>query len=34
MSLRTIEFPDGRRITILTKPSPGAMSEMARPPGY
>jgi hypothetical protein len=31
MRLRTIEFPDGRRITILTRPEPGAMSELADP---
>ena len=28
MTLRTIEFPDGRRVQILTKPRPGAMSEL------
>jgi hypothetical protein len=28
MTLRTIEYPDGRRVQILTRPSPGAMSEM------
>lgn len=31
MRLRTIEFPDGRRITILTRPEPGAVSEVASP---
>lgn len=34
MNLRTIQFPDGRRVTILTRPDPDALSEMARPPGY
>ena len=28
MTLRTIEYPDGRRIQILTRPDPGAMSEL------
>ena len=28
MTLRTIEFPDGRRVQILTRPQPGAMSEL------
>jgi len=28
MTLRTIEFPDGRRVQILTRPRPGAMSEL------
>jgi hypothetical protein len=28
MTLRTIEYPDGRRVQILTRPSPGAMSEL------
>ncbi|WP_445503626.1 hypothetical protein [Microvirga sp. G4-2] len=32
MTLRTIEFPDGRRIQILTKPRPGAMSELLDTP--
>lgn len=32
MTLRTIEFPDGRRVQILTKPRPGAMSELLGPP--
>lgn len=31
MRLRTIEFPDGRRITILTKPEPSSLSELAPP---
>jgi hypothetical protein len=34
MNLRTIQFPDGRRVTILTRPNPDAMSELTRPPGY
>ncbi len=34
MNLRTIQFPDGRRISILTRPDPGAMPELMRPPGY
>jgi hypothetical protein len=28
MTLRTIEYPDGRRVQILTRPDPGAMSEL------
>lgn len=28
MTLRTIEFPDGRRMQILTRPRPGAISEL------
>jgi type IV secretory pathway VirB10-like protein len=28
MTLRTIEFPDGRRVQILTRPQPGALSEL------
>jgi hypothetical protein len=28
MNLRTIEFPDGRRVQILTRPRPGSMSEL------
>jgi hypothetical protein len=28
MTLRTIEYPDGRRVQILTRPSPGVMSEL------
>ena len=28
MTLRTIEYPDGRRVQILTRPSPSAMSEL------
>lgn len=32
MTLRTIEFPDGRRIQILTRPSPGAVSELMTSP--
>jgi hypothetical protein len=28
MTLRTIEYPDGRRVRILTHPDPGAMSEL------
>lgn len=28
MTLRTIEYPDGRRVQILTRPTPGAMSEL------
>jgi hypothetical protein len=28
MTLRTIEYPDGRRVQILTRPSPGTMSEL------
>lgn len=31
MTLRTIEFPDGRRVQILTKPRPGSTSEMLAP---
>jgi hypothetical protein len=34
MNLRTIQFPDGRRVTILTKPNPDAIPELTRPPGY
>lgn len=32
MTLRTIEFPDGRRVQILTKPQPGAISELIETP--
>lgn len=32
MTLRTIEFPDGRRIQILTRPRPGAISELMEAP--
>jgi len=32
MTLRTIEFPDGRRIQILTRPKPGSLSELTDPP--
>ncbi|HZH53058.1 MAG TPA: hypothetical protein VEZ16_14395 [Microvirga sp.] len=28
MSLRTIEFPDGRRIEVLVRPSPSALSRL------
>lgn len=28
MTLRTIEYPDGRRVQILTRPDPSAMSEL------
>ncbi len=28
MTLRTIEYPDGRRVQFLTRPQPGAMSEL------
>jgi hypothetical protein len=34
MNLRTIQFPDGRRVTILTRPNPDATSGLIRPPGY
>ena len=34
MNLRTIQFPDGRRVTILTRPNPEASSGLMRPPGY
>jgi hypothetical protein len=34
MNLRTIQFSDGRRVTILTRPERDAMSELTRPPGY
>ena len=34
MNLRTIEFPDGRRVTFLTKPNPEATPGPVRPPGY
>lgn len=32
MTLRTIEFPDGRRVQILTRPRPGAVSEFMDAP--
>jgi len=32
MTLRTIELPDGRRIQILTRPRPGAVSELITSP--
>jgi hypothetical protein len=32
MTLRTIEYPDGRRVQILTRPSPSAMSELLEAP--
>jgi len=32
MTLRTIEFPDGRRVQILTRPRPGAVSELMAAP--
>jgi hypothetical protein len=32
MTLRTIEFPDGRRVQILTRPRPEAMSELMEAP--
>jgi hypothetical protein len=28
MSLRTIEFPDGRRVDVLVRPSPRALSRL------
>lgn len=31
MTLRTIEYPDGRRVQILTRPRPGDMSELGGP---
>jgi hypothetical protein len=34
MNLRTIQFPDGRRVTILTSPNPEATLGLTRPPGY
>jgi hypothetical protein len=34
MNLRTIEFPDGRRINILTRPDRNTISELMRAPGY
>jgi hypothetical protein len=30
--MRTIQFPDGRRITILTRPEPGTLSGLADEP--
>jgi hypothetical protein len=30
MNLRTIEFPDGRRIQVLTRPDPETLSEVLR----
>lgn len=32
MTLRTIEFPDGRRVQILTRPQPGVVSELLATP--
>lgn len=32
MTLRTIEFPDGRRVQILTRPRPGTVSEIMASP--
>jgi hypothetical protein len=32
MTLRTIEFPDGRRVQILTRPEPETMSELLGSP--
>jgi hypothetical protein len=32
MSLRTIEFPDGRRIEVLVRPSPGTVSRLMNEP--
>ena len=32
MRMRTIQFPDGRRITILTRPEPGTLSGLADEP--
>jgi hypothetical protein len=32
MTLRTIEFPDGRRVQILTRPGQGAISELMEAP--
>jgi hypothetical protein len=34
MNLRTIEFPDGRRIQILTRPDRRTLSELPDEPGW